>query len=191
MSSTGHPFVKTPNIDRLAKEGATFRNAFVTTPLCFPSRASFLTGQYASRHGIKYGEDRAPRSHQLVTFPLLLQRAGYETAFIGKWHLANEEKPAPGIDRWVSFRDQGKFVDPELILDGKFEKTKGYLTDILTDHAVEFIQRPRAKPFLVYLSHKAVHAPFVPAERHQHLFADTAHRARAERARITGKASRS
>ncbi len=173
LSCTGHPFVKTPNIDRIGEEGATFQNAFVTTPLCFPSRASFLSGQYAHRHGIKFGEDRAPRSHRLSTFPLALQRAGYETAFIGKWHLANDERPAPGTDRWVSFKEQGEYVNPELNLDGKFEKTKGYLTDILTDHAVEFIGRARGKPFLVYLSHKAVHAPFVPAERHKHLFADT------------------
>jgi arylsulfatase A-like enzyme len=172
LSCTGHPFVKTPNIDRIAKEGATFRNAFVTTPLCFPSRASYLTGQYAHKHGIKLGEDRRPLSHGLVTFPRLLHDSGYETAFIGKWHLGNDERPAPGIDRWVSFREQGDYVDPMLNIDGKFQKQTGYLTDILTQQAVEFINRPRTRPFLVYLSHKAVHAPFVPAERHAKLFED-------------------
>ncbi|MDZ4286350.1 MAG: sulfatase, partial [Prosthecobacter sp.] len=172
LSCSGHPFVKTPNIDRIALEGATFRNAFVTTPLCFPSRASFLSGQYAHRNGIKYAQDRAPLGHRLNTFPRLLQRAGYETAFMGKWHLGNEEIPAPGIDRWVTFREQGEYVDPKLNIDGKFETTKGYLTDLLTDHAIEFITRRRSKPFLVYLSHKAVHAPFIPAERHKDLFAD-------------------
>lgn len=170
LSLTGHPFVKTPQIDRIGREGAVFRQAFVTTPLCFPSRASILTGQYAHRHGIKLGPDRAVHSHTMATFPALLQAAGYETGFIGKWHLGHDERPAPGIDRWVSFREQGEFVNPELNIDGRFEKTKGYLTDLLTDHAVEFIRRPRTKPFLVYLSHKAVHAPFVPAERHRDLF---------------------
>ena len=149
-----------------------FRHAFVTTPLCFPSRASVLTGQYAHRHGIRFAEDRAKLSHQMVTFPLLLQRAGYDTAFIGKWHLDNDHTPAPGVNRWVSFRDQGDYVDPTLILDGRSEKTKGYLTDLLTDHAVEFIKNSRNKPFVLHLSHKAVHAPFVPAERHRQLFAD-------------------
>ncbi|OAI56923.1 hypothetical protein AYO49_03265 [Verrucomicrobiaceae bacterium SCGC AG-212-N21] len=172
LSCTGHPFVKTPGIDRIAREGAVFKNAFVATPLCFPSRASMLTGQYVHRHGIRFANDRARLSHQLITFPLLLERAGYETAFIGKWHLDHDEKPAPGIGRWVSFRDQGEYVNPELNLDGRFEKTKGYLTDLLTDHAVEFIKRPRVKPFMIHLSHKAVHAPFVPAERHRHLYAD-------------------
>jgi arylsulfatase A-like enzyme len=172
LGCTGHPFVKTPGIDRIAREGAMFTNAFVTTPLCFPSRASCLTGQYVHRHGIRLAPDRARLSHQMVTFPLLLQRAGYETAFIGKWHLMHDDKAAPGIDRWVSFRDQGEFVDPELNLDGRFVKAKGYLTDLLTDHAVEFIKRPRARPFLIHLAHKAVHAPFIPADRHKHLFAD-------------------
>jgi N-acetylglucosamine-6-sulfatase len=172
LSSTGHPFVKTPNIDRIAREGATFRNAFVTTPLCFPSRASFLTGQYAHKHGIKLAGDRAKLSHGLVTWPLLLQRTGYRTSFIGKWHLGNDHKPAPGVDRWVSFRDQGEYVDPELNIDGNFVKQAGYLTDLLTDEAVEFIRNSSPQPFAICLSHKAVHAPFVPAERHKTLFAD-------------------
>lgn len=172
LSCHGHPFVKTPNIDRIAAEGAAFRQAFVTTPLCFPSRASFLSGQYAHRHEIRYAEDRAPRSHRMITFPGLLHQSGYDTAFFGKWHLGNEEKPAPGFTRWVSFRDQGDYVDPQLNIDGKFGQTKGYLTDILTDHAVEFIKRPRTQPFLAYLSHKAVHAPFIPAERHREMFAN-------------------
>ncbi len=172
LSCTGHPFVQTPHIDRIAREGATFRNAFVTTPLCFPSRASFLTGQYAHKHGIKLGTDRNALSHSLVTFPLLLQKAGYDTSFFGKWHLGNDHIPAPGFNRWVSFKEQGEYVDPEINIDGTLQRQEGYLTDILTDHVVEFIQRSRSKPFFVYLSHKAVHAPFVPAERHKHLFAE-------------------
>lgn len=163
---------QTPNIDRIAKEGAIFRNAFVTTPLCFPSRANMLTGQYAHTNGVKVGADRAPLGHRLVTFPRLLHDAGYATAFIGKWHLGLDEIPPPGIDRWVSFKEQGEYVNPELYIDGTKEKKSGYLTDLLTEYAVDFIKRPRDQPFLVYLSHKAVHAPFIPAERHQDLFND-------------------
>jgi arylsulfatase A-like enzyme len=166
LGCTGHPIIKAPGIDRIAREGATFRNAFVTTPLCFRSRASFLTGQHAHRHGIKLGDDRARLSHQMVTFPLLLQRGGYHTAFVGKWHLGNDEKPAPGVDRWVSFKEQGEYVDPDLNIDGHFQKTKGYLTDLLADHAVEFVKQTRTEPFMLYLSHKALHAPFTPAQRH-------------------------
>ena len=172
LGCTGHPFVKTPGIDRIAREGARFRNGFVTTPLCFPSRASFLTGQYSHRHGIRLSDDRARLGHRLITFPLLLQRAGYATGFFGKWHLGNEQVPPPGMDRWVSFREQGEFVNPELLIDGTRVKTPGYLTDLLTDHAVEFIRRRHSKPFLLYLSHKGVHAPWMPAPRHRQFFSD-------------------
>jgi arylsulfatase A-like enzyme len=173
LSSTGHPFVKTPNIDRLAKEGVRFSNAFVTTPLCLPSRASFLTGQYARRHGVTGNGDHQARSHELVTFPRLLQRAAYRTAFIGKWHIGAEDSPRPGFDRWVSFPGQGKYVHPSLNVDGKKTTVEGYLTDILTDHAVAFVRQPHKTPFLLYLAYTAVHAPFIPAARHKDLFADT------------------
>jgi N-acetylglucosamine-6-sulfatase len=172
LSCTGHPFVKTPNIDRIARQGAIFRKAFVTTPLCLPSRACFLTGQYAHTHGVTGSGDHNACGYQLVTFPLLLQRAGYETAYVGKWHIGEDDGPRPGFDRWVSFKGQGSYLDPKLNIDGQESKPSGYLTDILTEHAVEFIERPHAKPFLLYLAHKAVHAPFIPAERHKDLFDD-------------------
>jgi len=188
LGCAGHPFVKTPNIDRLAGEGAIFRNAFLTTPLCSPSRASFLTGQYANTHGITDNVNRSAASHQLVTFPLLLQQSGYETAFIGKWHMGNDDTPRPGFDRWVSFKGQGTYLDPGINEDGKDVKPGGYITDLLTGYAVEFIKRRRDKPFLVYLAHKAIHPEavqrddgsvdltdaerFIPAERHRDLYAN-------------------
>src|SRR4051795_11607160 len=100
LHCTGHPFAQSPNVDRLALEGASFPDAFATTPLCSPSRASFLTGQYPHRHGIV--DNTARPSHNLPTFPLELQRAGYRTAFFGKWHMGNDDSPRPGFDHWVA-----------------------------------------------------------------------------------------
>ena len=188
LSCVGHPVVKTPNIDRIAVEGAMFRNAFMTTPLCSPSRASFLTGQYAHTHGITDNVDRSAASHKLKTFPLLLHQGGYETAFIGKWHMGNDDTPRPGFDRWVSFKGQGTYLDPEINEDGKAIKSTGYITDILNGYAVDFIKRPHNKPFLLYLAHKAIHPEltqyndgsvsssnaehFIPAERHKNRYSD-------------------
>ncbi len=190
LGITGHPFIKTPNIDRIGREGARFRNAFMTTPLCSPSRAGFLTGQYAHTNGITDNVDRSAASHRLMTFPRLLHDSGYATAFIGKWHMGNDETPRPGFDRWVSFKGQGTYLNPDINEDGKAIKPTGYITDILSGYAVEFIRRRHDKPFLVYLAHKAIHPEgaqnndgsvnltdterFIPAERHQNLFAGKA-----------------
>ncbi|MBX9600991.1 MAG: sulfatase [Bryobacteraceae bacterium] len=190
LGISGHPYVPTPNIDRIGREGVRFRNAFLTTPLCSPSRASFLTGQYARTHGITDNTNRSAASHRLITFPLLLRRAGYDTAFIGKWHMGNDDQPRPGFHRWVSFKGQGTYLDPDFNVDGQSVKQPGYITDILTGHAVEFVRRKRDKPFLVYLAHKALHPEtvqrddgsvdltqsetFIPAERHKNLFAGQA-----------------
>lgn len=166
----GHPFVKTPNIDRLAKEGATFTNCFVTTPLCSPSRASFLTGQYVHRHGVKDNRNNNELSHKLITFPRLLHDSGYVSAYVGKWHMGNDDSPRPGFDHWVSFKGQGAYLNPAINVNGKVEKRQGYITDLLNQEAVRFIKESGAKPFVLYLSHKAVHGPFTPAERHKELY---------------------
>jgi N-acetylglucosamine-6-sulfatase len=172
LGCTGHPFAKTPNIDRLAKEGAVFKNAFVTTPLCSPSRSSFLTGQYVHATGVRGNGDNAALSHRLVTFPRLLHDAGYATAYMGKWHMGADDSPRPGFDRWVSFKGQGAHVDPQINIDGKAQPVKGYMSDILSDHAVAFLAEKRDRPFCLYLAHKAVHGPFTPAERHKELYSD-------------------
>ena len=100
----GHPYMKTPHIDRIGLEGVQFVNAFHTTPLCSPNRASILTGQYASRHGVIDNVARDALSHRLQNYHAVLQRLGYETAHVGKWHMGNSAEPRPGYDRWVSFQ---------------------------------------------------------------------------------------
>ena len=188
LGCMGHPFVKTPQIDRIAREGATFSNAFATTPLCSPVRASLLTGLYAHAHGIVDNTNRSQRSHRLATFPRELQKSGYETGYVGKWHMGNDPTPRPGFDYWVSIKGQGETTDPEIYEDGRLAKVSGYITDIFTDRVVAFIKRPRTKPFFVYLAHKAIHpnlvqyddgsisdpsaAAFIPAQRHKGLYAD-------------------
>lgn len=166
MSFMGRPrFLKTPNLDRMASEGAHLKNAFVTTSLCSPSRASILTGQYSHKHGVVDNDSMAfPDS---IYFPQYLQKAGYETAFMGKWHMGNQsDEPRKGFDRWISFRGQGVYYNPEFNIDGKEVKREGYVTDLLTEYAVEWLKQPREEPFFLYLSHKAVHAMFEPAKRH-------------------------
>ena len=172
LGCTGHPFAKTPHIDRIGREGAILRNAFVTTPLCSPARSSYLTGQYVHTTGIRGNGDNAARSHELVTFPRLLRDAGYRTAYTGKWHMGNDDSPRPGFDRWISFRGQGRYVDPEFNIDGKRETVPGYMTDLLSSRAAEFIRGEHRAPWCLYLAHKAVHGPFTPAARHAQLYSD-------------------
>ncbi len=166
MGFMGKPrFLETPNMDRMALQGAHIKNAFVTTALCSPSRASIITGQFSHKHRVVDNNTLVP--HGTVFFPQYLQEAGYETGFFGKWHMGNaDDNPRPGFDKWVSFRGQGTYRNPALNIDGKLIERTGYITDILTDYALEWLDRDRDKPFFLYLSHKAVHASFIPAERH-------------------------
>lgn len=166
MSFMGHPYLETPHLDRLARGGVHCRNAFVTTSLCSPSRASILTGLYAHAHGVV--DNYNPVRAGLVFFPQLLQRAGYETAFFGKWHMGHDsDAPRKGFHHWAGFRGQGDYFDPTLNINGERRAFKGYSTDVLTDLALEWLQQRREKPFLLYLSFKAPHFPFEPAPRHK------------------------
>ena len=182
----GHPYMLTPHVDRLAREGAMCLNAFHTTPLCSPNRASIVTGQYASRHGIIDNVARDAASHRLPNYHVELQRLGYETAHVGKWHMGNDGSPRPGYDRWVSFDGHGKLFDPELNVDGARRAATGYMTDLLNAEAVAFVERPRSKPWSLFFAHKAVHPDahqaadgtldltrrggYKPAERHRDLY---------------------
>jgi N-acetylglucosamine-6-sulfatase len=194
LGCTGHPFSKTPAIDKLASRGLTFTNAFATTPLCSPSRASLLTGLHTRAHGIVDNTDRSPASHKLDTFAKRLHDAGYRTGFIGKWHMGNDDSPRPGWDRWACLKGQGESNDPPLNVDGKRLQEKGYVTDVLTKYATQFVREsksagaPAEKPMLLYFSHKALHPQtqqgpdgklsdpaadnFVPADRHKDLYAN-------------------
>jgi N-acetylglucosamine-6-sulfatase len=168
MGFLGKPkFLETPNMDRLAREGAYIKYATVTTSLCSPSRASILTGQYAHRHGVVDNNTRVPPGTRF--FPQDLQKAGWQTAFMGKWHMGHaSDEPRPGFDRWISFRGQGVYYNPTFNIDGEQVKREGYVSDLLTDYALNWLEngRDRNKPFMLYLSHKAVHAMFEPAKRH-------------------------
>jgi Arylsulfatase A and related enzymes len=168
MGFTGAiPGLQTPNLDRIANEGVHFENAFVTTSLCSPSRASILTGQYAHTHTVV--DNDAPAPANLIYFPQYLQKVGYETSFFGKWHMGGDnDDPRPGFNYWVSFRGQGKYYNPRLNINGKHVQysDSAYVTDVLTDLAIDWLQkRDKKKPFFMYLSHKAVHAEFHPAKR--------------------------
>ncbi len=165
MGFMGHPFLKTPGLDRLAGEGVSFKNSFVTTSLCSPSRASFLTGTYAHTHGVK--NNLTPWTGESTTILEHLSNAGYDVGFIGKWHMPGKGLPdLPFLDRFVSFtiqEGQGRYFDCPMIVDGVPTKSrKEYITEELTDYAIEYMEKERENPFCLYLSHKAVHHAFMP-----------------------------
>ena len=186
MGFAGHPFLETPNLDRMAKGGAWFENAFVTTSLCSPSRASIVTGQYAHNHNVVDNYNPLPKG--LIFFPEYMQEAGYDTAFIGKWHMGgNIDHVQPGYSHWVSFKGQGTYWPdgrgtsrkvPQNSYDGfnvngNRVPQKGYITDELTDYALDWLRmRKGDRPFFLTVSHKAVHADFVPADRHKGRYKD-------------------
>jgi arylsulfatase A-like enzyme len=175
MGFTGKvPWLETPNMDKMAAEGAHFKNAFVTTSLCSPSRASILTGLYSHTHTIV--DNQAPDPGNLTYFPQYLQSAGYQTGFFGKWHMGDDtDDPRPGFTHWESFRGQGEYYNPTLNIDGNrvTYKDSAYITDLLTEHTIQWLEkRDKSKPFFVYLSHKAVHAGFEPAKRHKGRYKD-------------------
>ena len=164
LGSAGHPYVQTPSLDRLAGEGIRFENAFVTTSLCSPSRASFLTGQYAHTHGVK--NNMTPWRDSNVTFLEILKQAGYDTAFIGKWHMPGKLPELRGVDTFITFTvqgGQGQYWKCPLIVNGQETPSrKPYITEELTEYAIEYLEKPRKNPFCLFLSHKAVHHAWLP-----------------------------
>ncbi len=165
-------WLETPAMDYLAEQGAYVANAFVSTSLCSPVRASILTGQYMHRHGIV--DNQRPEPPGTVFFPQYLQQAGAATALVGKWHMGHEDdSPREGFDHWVSFPGQGVYFDPVLNINGVREQFEGYDADVLTTEALRWMRedRPEDRPFYLHLAFKAPHYPFKPAERHQGRYA--------------------
>lgn len=175
MGCYGASSLRTPNMDRLAAEGARFANCFVTNSLCAPSRASMLSGCYSHVTGVR-GNSEAPGwvekiDAALPTYPKVLQQAGYRTGVVGKWHLQSDPV---GFDYSCILPGQGVYFDPDFIENGKRSKISGYVTDITTDLALDFLNKHSGaeEPFCLLYSHKAPHRPFKPAPRHEKLFDD-------------------
>jgi N-acetylglucosamine-6-sulfatase len=170
LGVAGHPALKTPHIDRLAKEGAYFKNTFCTTSLCSPSRASILSGLYAHKHGVLNNFTEYP--HDLASFPKQLQKAGYTTGYIGKYHMGEEnDEPRPGFDYFVTHKGQGKYFDTEFNFNGKKrEVVKGYYTHVVTNMALDWLKEQKEKPFCLILGHKAPHSFYFPEEKYVHAF---------------------
>lgn len=169
LSCMGHPYLKTPHIDRLAGEGLLFRNHYCTTSLCSPSRASILSGLYAHAHGVVNNFTEYPT--EMISFPMRLQASGYETAYIGKWHMGEKnDNPRPGFDYFVTHRGQGQYFDTEFNFNGKGRKiVEGYYTTVVTDMAEKWIgARKGNKPWMMILGHKAPHSFYLPEKKYEH-----------------------
>lgn len=151
------PWFQSPHLDRLATEGVRFRNAFVTLSLCAPSRAAYLTGRYNHANGV--ANNHTPFPLDSVTHASLLRTAGYTTAYIGKWHHGSQSGQRPGFDYSASFVGQGKYFDCPVEINGVSTPTKGWIDDVDTDFAIEFIKQNQARPFSMVVGFKSPHGP--------------------------------
>ncbi|MDQ8737162.1 sulfatase [Paenibacillus sp. LHD-38] len=163
---------ETPNIDRIANEGMRLDNCFCTNSICTPSRAAILTGTYNHVNGVKTLSDRLDGKQ--LTVSKLLQQNGYQTAIVGKWHLGHGGDSDPtGFDFWSVVPGQGDYIDPSFIEMGQTIKVRGYATDIITDKSIDWIERrDKEKPFFLMCHHKAPHRPWIPDEKHAHMYED-------------------
>lgn len=172
VGAYGNKESRTPNMDRLAREGARFVNAFTCTPVCSPSRATFMTGRYGTQLGVtdwitpKQGKDGVGLPAKTVTWPGILQQQGWRTGLIGKWHLGDVAHNHPtqlGFDTFFgAVGGSFKPKDPELELDGKLTSMEGFGADILTDAALRFIETNRAGPFALLIHYREPHMPYGP-----------------------------
>ena len=184
----GSKHVKTPRIDTLAADGVRFADAFCTTSLCSPSRASILTGLYAHRHGVRNNFTELPPS--LPHWPARLREQGYATAYVGKWHMGEDnDAPRPGFDWFVSHTGQGKYFDTEWNINGeRREKPPGYYTTVVTDYALDWLRsRPAGRPWALCIGQKAPHSFYFPEPKYEHAFDDVCVPYPASAFRLEGK----
>ncbi|VTR98827.1 sulfatase family protein [Tuwongella immobilis] len=170
LSCAGNPVLRTPNLDRIAGEGARFRNMFVTNALCAPSRATLLTGLYSHSHGVTDNRGRiVPQSIPMVSD--LLRKAGYEVAFCGKSHQGNALRDREW-DHYFGYRGQGNYLKPMVAegTKGKDLPRDGWMDDVITDDAIAWMKQPHEKPFAMFLFFKAPHRSWTPPPRHKDLF---------------------
>lgn len=172
MSCYGSRINETPNIDRIAHEGIRFDNCFCTNSICAPSRATILTGKYNHINGVRTLSEKFDARQQ--TFPKLMQRAGYQTAIIGKWHLGHGGISDPtGFDYWNVLPGQGDYHNPTMIEMGEKKQIQGYVTDIITDLSLDWLRnRDKDRPFMLMCHHKAPHRRWEPNKKHMHLYED-------------------
>ena len=175
MSCAGNRILQTPHMDRMAEGGVRFAHAFATNPLCSPSRGCILTGLYSHAHGVT---TNAGESHRFkpntITYPMLLQNAGYYSAMLGKWHIAT--LPAGlGFDHWCILPGQGVYHDPVMIANGGRAQFRGYVDDVIADQAIETLRsRPKDKPFSLICNFKAPHRAWQPAQRFEKAYENVA-----------------
>ena len=163
LSLRGHPFVRTPNMDRIGREGALFLNSFVTTSLCSPSRATSLTGRYAHQHGVQYNRSSETFDQKEMTFPRLLHEAGYRTGYTGKWHIGNDASPRPGFDDWAVLPGQGVYNDPVFNVNGGRKTIPGHVDAATAGFAERFLASgDSGKPFCLCVGIKSPHAGQIP-----------------------------
>jgi arylsulfatase A-like enzyme len=172
ISAYGSVVNQTPNIDRIATEGARFDNVFCGNAICAPSRATILSGAHSHVNGVLTLADRFDGAQ--VTFPKLLQDAGYQTAIFGKWHLGHGGEADPtGFDAWTILPDQGLYHDPFFFVQGEEQRFEGYATDLITDFSLDWLaQRDPERPFMLMTHHKAPHRPWEPDEKHATMYED-------------------
>lgn len=159
------PWFQTPNLDRLASEGVRFRNAFVVNSLCAPSRSVYLTGRYSHLNGVANNHTPFPSENISNTWSSLLKTAGYATGYVGKFHHGQQAGKRPGFDFSASFLGQGRYMDCPFEVNGATTPTTGYVDDVSTDYALDFIGKNRDKPFAVVVGYKSAHGPFQPPPR--------------------------
>lgn len=171
ISAYGSELIKTPNIDRIGNEGVRFDDCFVTNSLCSPSRAVILSGQYNFRIGARDNSFSMRIDSGIVTFPMLLQKAGYQTAIVGKWHLLNIPE---GFNYYSILNEQGQYYNPNFITNGDTAQVHGYTTNIIMDKALNWLSsmRDKDKPFCLMVHNKAPHRNWIPDTTDLHEFSE-------------------